>query len=236
LDAAKQVNIYGSSGPVPPTITKDIGGSIINFNPIGTPQDGKKFGQVKPLTLTGSISFSPPTTDPRGVGSVTLAASARRAFINLSGSTLIQFGNDEKPNSVKLSLTGNGQFTSRDYVSVLGFSPKLNLTGVVKINPNTGNYDFTSALVGLLTPDGTSNSRDTTPADAYSVTLTPPIANQKKGNPGHSDGDAVGYNRRLVFKGGCLSFCRRCHSVQLVCEFSIVIRDQRWAKLDITQI
>src|ERR1700733_682076 len=64
LDAASDVNIYGSSGPTTLAVADNITGLTLQFDGLGK------------LVFAGNITFTPSTTDPTSPGSVALTGSA----------------------------------------------------------------------------------------------------------------------------------------------------------------
>ena len=166
LNVAKNVNIYGSSGPTIPTFTSDNGSWTLNGTAIIPNPDADKPGQPKtitisldsPMTLTGSITYSPSTNDPQAPGTASVTGTAiskagDKYLVYLTGSTLIL------GKTIQLSLSGTmTQITASKDALQLGFAPKLTLGG--SLNTDYTHLNFSSDILNV---DSTTLPKDQVP-------------------------------------------------------------------------
>jgi hypothetical protein len=217
LHTSEDVNVYGSSGPVPPVIVRDIGGSgEIDLPP---PPGGKPVIDPKFTIdgLTGILQFapqSPGASTPGTVslsGTVTLGHSGLQStyVVNWSGSTLPQMGNP--PNgTVYFSLTGTltpvpgSDGLAGQTSKIWGYSPTISLTG--SIDSTSYGLD-TLKLSGILGPAANSQYEK---ADLITMTLVPPPKPKLAppvggGGPGGGPGAAGAGGAGAGVKGGASS-------------------------------
>lgn len=156
LNVSSKSNIYGSSGPVGPTVTRNL---VIpappsyktSYGPVLIFPKDKPEGLKSDPEFSGSITLSPSTTGTSALGSANLAATTTFAitqnsknkegnynyFINLSGQSITQY--DKETNiltDIVLSLTGTVLQSSKlpDVIDGVTNGTALNLTGQIPVD------------------------------------------------------------------------------------------------------
>jgi hypothetical protein len=155
LDTSKDYNLYGPTGPTPPTVARQIDHMLpgkISF---------KSKPDVTVTDLKGAIVIAPQATGALTQGTVTLSAVAKlrgagnevQYVVNLTGNLVPP----DSDSSNYFSLTGSvspvikdqaGQQDAQTFIDDWGFSPTVTVNGTIDKN-----YDPDSIrLSGILTP------------------------------------------------------------------------------------
>jgi hypothetical protein len=158
LDKSKDVNVYGSGGPINPNVTREVTTTLSVKIP---PPPGNTNPTLIPLTLTGSITFSPPA-NPQSMGTVTLTGWANTSnetqyAISMTGTTFPMKNGASVTVAVSgtLALLASSSLTDGAVVT-FGTGPGLALTGTIDDNYTPSQLAIQS---GVLTASPNAGSK-----------------------------------------------------------------------------
>jgi len=161
LQTARVVNVYGNSGPTVPTFTADIGNWTLSAP------------ALTDLKLTGSVTYSPSSSELQAPGTVTLTGTLANdqgdSYLTyLTGSTFLSQGNNSITLSGALTQASISNISGPD-TNKLGFAPKLSLSG-------TTGGDFSGFVLNsaVITVDTSTTTLTGDAAKFYQFTITQP--------------------------------------------------------------